>query len=115
MPRMNQCAEGIALDSSGRVWVVTLNRQPREEEQVRVSMSITMGEGDRKMSMKPSGNTDLRATDIYRLEVFGGEGELLCSLPVNHFVDGIAIHGDRLFLWDALRGAKFYEYRIKER
>jgi len=114
MPRMNQCAEGIAADSSGRIWVVTLNRQTKEEEQVGVNMNVTMSGGERKMSMKPSGNTDLRTTDMYKLEVFSSEGELLGSLPLDHFVDGIYIKGDRLFLWDAMRGAKFYEYRIKE-
>lgn len=114
MPQMNQCAEGIAVDGSGRVWVVTLNRQTKEEEQVGVNMSMTMIGGERKMSMKAEGNTDLRTTDMYRLEVFNSEGELLGSLPLDHFVDGIYIKGDRLFLWDAVRGAKFYEYRIKE-
>ena len=115
MPRMNQCAEGIAVDRSGRVWVVTLNRQTREEEQVGVNMSVTMSGGERKMSMKADGNTDLRTTDMYTLEIFTPEGELLGSVPLDHFVDGIAIKGDRLFLWDAMRGAKFFEYRIKER
>ena len=114
MPRMNQCAEGIAVDGSGRVWVVTLNRQTREEEQVGVNMTVSMNGGERKMSMKPSGNTELRTTDVYRLEIYSPEGELLGSLPLNHFVDGMTIKGDRLFLWDAVRGAKFYEYRIKE-
>ena len=113
-PRMNQCAEGIAVDSSGRVWVVTLNRQIKEEEQVNVSMSVTINSGERKMSQKAEGNTDLRTTDMYKIEVFSPEGELLGSLPLDHFVDGIYIKGDRLFLWDAMRGAKFYEYKIKE-
>jgi sugar lactone lactonase YvrE len=114
MPRMNQCAEGIAVDGQGRIWVVTLNRQTREEEQVGVNMSVNMSGGERKMSMKADGNTDLRTTDMYKLEVFSREGELLGSLPLDHFVDGIYLKGDRLFLWDAMRGAKFFEYRIKE-
>lgn len=114
MPQMNQCAEGIAIDSTGRVWVVTLNRQAKKEEEVGVNMSMTMSGGERKMSMKAEGNTDLRKTDMYKLEVFSPEGELLGSLPLDHFVDGIYLKGDRLFLWDARRGAKFYEYRIRE-
>jgi sugar lactone lactonase YvrE len=112
MPRMNQCSGGIAVDGAGRIWVVTLNRQGREEEQVRVNMSVSMNGGERKMSMKPAGNTELRTTDMYKLEIFNPEGELLGSLPLDHFVDGIYIKGNRLFLWDAMRGAKFYEYRI---
>jgi len=114
MPRMSQCAAGIAVDGSGRVWVVTLNRQTREEEQVGVNMTASMNGGERKMSMKPSGNTELRKTDVYKLEVYNPDGELLGSLPLDHFVDGIYAKGDRLFLWDAMRGAKFFEYRIKD-
>jgi len=114
MPRMNQCSEGIAVDSAGRIWAVTLNRQTKKEEEVGVNMSMTMSGGERKMSMKAEGNTDLRKTDMYKLEVFSPEGELLGSLPLDHFVDGIYLKGERLFLWDAMRGAKFYEYRIKE-
>ena len=115
MPRMNQCSEGIAVDGSGRIWVVTLNRQARDEEQVGLNMTVTMSGGERKMSMKPQGNTDQRTTDMYKLEVFSPEGELLGSLPLDHFVDGIYIKSDRLFLWDAMRGAKFYEYKIKDK
>jgi hypothetical protein len=77
-------------------------------------MSVTINSGERKMSQKAEGNTDLRTTDMYKIEVFSPEGELLGSLPLDHFVDGIYIKGDRLFLWDAMRGAKFYEYKIKE-
>jgi sugar lactone lactonase YvrE len=115
MPRLNQCANGIAVDAAGRVWVVTLSRQAREDEQVGMAMSVISTGGERKMSMKVQGNTEIQKTDMYRLEVFSAEGELLGSLAVDHFVDGITIKGNRLFLWDGLRGAKFYEYRIEKR
>ncbi len=115
MPRLNQCANGIAVDEDGRIWVATLTRQPKEDEQVGVAMTMMSNGGERKMSMKVQGNTEIQKTDMYRLEIFSPEGELLGSLPVDHFVDGIVIKGPRLFLWDGMRGAKFYEYRIEER
>jgi len=115
MPRLHQCANGIAVDSAGRVWVVTLTRQPKEDEQVGVAMSVMATGGERKMSLKVQGNTEIQKTDMYKLEIFSPEGELLGSLPVDHFVDGISIRGSRLFLWDSLRGARFYEYRTEER
>ncbi len=115
MPRLNQCANGIAVDGMGRVWVVTLTRQTREDEQVGVAMSVISTGGERKMSMKVEGNTEAKKTDLYKLEVFSPEGELLGSLEVDHYIDGITIKGSRLFLWDAMRGAKFYEYRIEEK
>lgn len=115
MPRLNQCANGIAVDDAGRVWVVTLTRQPREGEQVGVAMSFVSTGGERRMSMKVEGNTEVQKTDMYKLEIFSPEGELLGGLAVDHYVDGIYIKGSRLFLWDGLRGAKFYEYRIEAR
>jgi hypothetical protein len=51
---------------------------------------------------------------MYKLEVFGPDGVLLGAIPVTHFVDGIWIHQDRLFLIDRDRGVQFYEYRIRE-
>jgi hypothetical protein len=38
---------------------------------------------------------------------------LLGSLPLDFFVDGVFISGDRLFLMDKFRGTQFKEYRIK--
>ncbi|MEW5900623.1 MAG: NHL repeat-containing protein [Acidobacteriota bacterium] len=114
MPEMNRCANGVAADSQGRVWVVTLSRQIREEEKVNTEVRVTMTGGERSMSYKPVGNLELQKTDMYKLEVYDSDGVLLGEIPLDHFVDGIFISGDRLFLLDKMRGAKFYEYRIIE-
>lgn len=115
MPRLNRCASGIAVDGKGRIWVVAQARQLREEEQVGTSMSVSMEGGRRSMSMKPTGNTDLRTTDAYVLEVYDSEGILLGRLPLDLFVDRIRVFGDRLFLIDRNRGASVSEYKIVER
>jgi sugar lactone lactonase YvrE len=114
MPRINRCANGIAADGRGRIWVVTLNRQLTKEEQayVQVGMSMSTG-GERTVGYKVGGNTELQNTDAYKLEIFDPEGVLLGQIPADIFVDGIFIYGDRLFLLDKLRGTKFYEYKIK--
>ena len=114
-PQLNRCASGIAVDAKGRVWVVTMTRQLKKEEQVGMSMTVSMdGSGGRTMGMKPQGEgQELRTTDAYKLEVFSADGALLGSLPLDFFVDGIFIYGDRLFLMDKLRGTQFKEYRIK--
>ena len=114
-PQLNRCASGVAVDAKGRVWVVTMTRQLKKEEQVGMSMTVSMdGSGGRTMGMKPQGEgQELRTTDAYKLEVFDADGVLLGSLPLDFFVDGIFIYGDRLFLMDKLRGTQFKEYRIK--
>lgn len=114
MPQMNRCAGGVAIDGKGRIWVVTLARQLKKEEQVGTSVSMTMSSGGgRTIGYKVEGDTELRKTDAYKLEVFDAEGVLLGSLPLDFFVDGIFIHGDRLFLMDKYRGTQFREYKIK--
>ena len=114
-PQLNRCASGVAVDAKGRIWVVTLARQLKKEEQVGQAVSMTMNSGGgRTIGYKVMGEgTELRTTDAYRLEVFDAGGALLGSLPLDSFVDGVFIYGDRLFLMDKFRGTRFKEYRIK--
>jgi sugar lactone lactonase YvrE len=114
-PQLNRCASGVAVDGQGRTWVVTLARQLKKEEQVGTGVSVTMdGSGGRTIGYKVQGEgQELRRTDAYKLEVFGPDGVLLGSLPLDSFVDGIFIYGDRLFLMDKFRGTQFKEFRIK--
>jgi len=114
-PELNRCASGVAVDAKGRVWVATMTRQLKEEEQVGMMMTMTIdGSGGRTMGMKPQGEgQELRTTDAYKLEVYSADGVLLGSLPLDFFVDGIFVFGDRLFLMDKLRGTQFREYRIR--
>jgi sugar lactone lactonase YvrE len=113
-PRMNRCAGGVAVDAKGRVWVVTLTRQLKQEERVGISIAMTGSVGGgRSIGQKVQGDTELRTTDAYKLEVFDADGALLGSIPLDFFVDGIFIFGDRLFLMDRYRGTQFKEYRIK--
>jgi hypothetical protein len=115
-PEMNNCAAGIDLDAKGRIWVLTYARQLRKEEQVQTSMmSVGGAAGVSNVSIKTEGNTDLRTTDAYRLDVFDPDGVLLGSLPLTHFADVLRVAGDRLFLIDRERGVTVYEYRIMEK
>jgi len=114
MPQMNRCSSGIAVDDKNRVWVVTLKRQIKDDESVQTRIRMTNVSGQRSMSMAVDGNTDVRETDMYQLEVYTPDGILLGKLPLNHFVDDIRIEKDRIFLLDKMRGAQYYEYKIIE-
>jgi len=111
-PKLNRVTDALAADGKGRIWVVTRDRQIRKEEEVTIMVS---GSVDRGSTRKVVGGTGLRKTDMYKLEVFAPDGVLLGAIPVTHFVDGIWIRGDRLFLLDRDRGVQFYEYRIIEK
>ncbi len=116
MPQMNRCANGIAVDEKGRVWVAGYKRQINEDEQVQTSVSVSMDSGGRRsMSMKPGGNTDVRETDAFRLEIYSPEGMLLGKVQLGHFVDDILINGDKIYMLDKMRGSQYYEYKIIEK
>jgi hypothetical protein len=90
-----------------------LDRQLKREEQVAMNVTaMQSASGGRTIGYKAEGDTDLRATDAYKLEVFDPDGVLLGAIPVDSFVDGVFIFGDRLFLLDKLRGTRFTEYKI---
>ena len=115
-PEMNSCSVGIAVDAKGRSWVVTYARQLRKEEQVQTTMMMVGGRGGASnVSVKTEGNTDLRTTDAFKLEIFSEDGVLLGEIPLPHFADVIRIFGDRLFLIDRERGVTVYEYKIVEK
>jgi len=116
MPQMNQCARGVAVDEKGRVWVAGYERQINEDEQVQTQVMVTMDAGGRRsMNMKPEGNTDVRETDAFRLEVYSPEGVLLGNIQLEHFVDDIIINGDNIYMLDKMRGSQYYEYKIIEK
>jgi hypothetical protein len=114
-PQMNRCSSGIAADDKGRIWIVTLIRQIKDEESVNIGVRVARGaDGARSVGVSVGGNTDVRETDMYQLEVYAPDGILLGKVPLNQFVDDIRIINNRLFLLDRMRGMKYYEYKIIE-
>jgi len=110
-PKMNRCSIGISIEEKGRVWALTLNRQIKKEEEIIHYVSGTPA----GVTKKTIGNTDLRTTDMVKLEIFAADGILLGEIPLNHFSDSIRIIGDNLFLLDRDRGVKYYQYKIIEK
>ncbi len=114
MPDVNTASAAAAVDDLGRIWVVTFARQLRKEEKVETAISIrgSIGGGS-TVNYYVNGDTDLRTTDAYKLELFDTDGTLLGELPLDVFVDALYVRGDRLFIVDKLRGARVLEYRIR--
>jgi sugar lactone lactonase YvrE len=111
-PKFNSVARSLDADGSGRIWVVTCDRQIKKDEEVIVMYSGRVGGAETR---KVVGDTDLKKTDMYKLEIFRSDGILLGEIPLTHFVDKIWVHQDRLFLLDSDRGVCFYEYKIVEK
>ena len=107
--RLSPCSEGIAVDSQGRAWVLTLDRPLRGKEVIRVA---TFSNG---RVLVTRGDTSLRFTDAYRLDIFSPQGNLVDTIKLTHFADFIDIFGERVFLIDKYRGMQVYIYQILSR
>ncbi len=109
LPRMNLVSKGIAVDEKDRIWVVTAGRQMREEE--KTDLVIRYINNDPPL-IDIEGDTELVKTDIFELEVFDKNGVLLGKFPLRHFVDGLKIFGNRVYIPDTFRGMQYFVYKI---
>jgi|Deesub1362A_J573_1020465.scaffolds.fasta_scaffold04753_2 hypothetical protein len=107
--KLSPCSEGIAVDSQGRAWVLTLDRPLRGKE---VIMVATFSNG---RVLVTRGDTSQRFTDAYRLDIFSPDGNYLETIRLIHFANSIDIFGDHLFLIDKYRGMQVYMYKILTR
>ncbi len=107
MPTFVSCGNGVAVDHRGRIWVLTLDRQFRDDETIRTMVSV--GGGTQRQ-----GDFINRRTDVYKFEIFDGQGILLGEIPWTTYVDNWAIFGDKLFLIDSNRGLCVEEFKIEE-
>lgn len=111
MPDLNIASKGIAVDSKGRIWSVTYDRQTNEDEKIGMSIRAERGGA---MNITVDGNTDNIETDAFKLEVFDTDGTLLQEIPLTHFAESIKIFGDNVYILDSLRGASFYHYKLSD-
>jgi hypothetical protein len=105
MPTLNAVSQGIAVDKTSRIWVLTVNRQMTREE---TGEEISVPGKLRKTTVEPI----VQKMDIYKIEVFGPDGILLGSIPLDHLAHGIRICGDDLLIWERTT-ATVYQYRIR--
>jgi sugar lactone lactonase YvrE len=118
-PEMNPCSTSIAADDQRRIWVVTYSRQIEKETEAVQTGTLHIkprgGGGIISSSITIRGNTDLRLTNAFKLEVFSTTGELLGEIPLTHFADVIRIHQDNLYIIDREHGSTVYVYKIVEK
>jgi hypothetical protein len=105
MPTLNAVSQGIAVDKTSRIWVLTVNRQMTREE---TGEEISVPGKLRKTTVEPI----VQKMDIYKIEVFGPDGILLGSIPLDHLAHGIRICGDDLLIWERT-APTVYQYRIR--
>lgn len=106
VPQLNHVSNGIAVDSKGRAWIATLNRQPTREEEREVN-SVS---GVKRVESA----SELEKIDAYKLEIFDPDGILLGEMRLEHRVHGMRIYKNYLFTWER-DFAKYYHYEIIEK
>lgn len=105
-PQMNTVSRGIGLDSKGRIWVLTMNRQLEPEEQTR---TISGGGGTQTLQ-----KGKIKKMDIFKLEIFNNEGVFLGGILLDHLAHRIRIQKDFLFIAD-MENVRYYQYQIIEK
>lgn len=105
-PQLNYVSNGIAVDSKGRAWVATFNRQLTREEEG----SVISAPGIKRVESAP----ELEKIDAYKLEIFDPDGILLGEMRLDHRVHGMRICKNYLFTWER-NFAKYYQYEIIEK
>ena len=106
-PLPPRASNGISVDEKGRVWVVTLNRQLKKEEQSSTTTSERGVIGRKK-------GEEVKKMDIYKVEIFDPDGILLGEIPLDHIAHGIHIQKNFLLIRD-MENCKFYQYKIIEK
>ena len=94
---VNKFSNGIQLDSKGRIWVMSYNRQPTQEER------------------NPDNEQD--APDLVYLEVYDKEGILLTRIPIEFGIsrEFKRIINDHVYFIDSQQEMAVYEYKIVEK
>lgn len=101
------------MDNQGRIWVLTYDRQLKDEERSGTSIRMSRSGSGSTISMSPRSEEDMpESSDAFRLEVFDSEGVLLQSFPLDHYADHIEISGDQLYILDKVRRMQVHVYRI---
>lgn len=105
-PLLNTVANAITMDSRGRAWVSTLDRQLTREEMG----AVITAPGARRVERIE----EREKIDAYKVEIFDSDGLLLGEIRLDHRVHGMRICKNYLFTWER-NFAKYYQYEIIEK
>jgi hypothetical protein len=101
------------VDREGRVWVITYDRQLKDEERAGTSIRMSRAGSGSTIAMAPTTHEDLPETcDALKLEVLNAEGIMLQSFPLDHYADCIKIRGNRVYILDKVRHMKVHVYQV---
>jgi hypothetical protein len=110
IPFVNFISGDMALDSSGRLWVISYLRQLEFEE---MGLSIHYMDGDgRYEGSEPLKTSDRTEIDAFAFYVYDSGGHLLQTIPLNHHGGVVRIFEDCLYILEPRHDMCVYTYRI---
>ena len=112
LPDINMVSAGLDVDSEGRIWVLSHERQLTfEERPLTVVFFDAKGNQEASQNIKTSGSTEV---DAFAFHVFNREGHYLGKLPISHFAGQVKIHKNRLAILERQNDVSVFEYRIMD-
>jgi hypothetical protein len=97
---------GLDVDARGRIWVVSYTRAWQRGELIHRSYY----DGQEQIT----GDRTRTETDLFEIQIYGGDGVLLQKIPLAHYCDYLKIIGDKVYILDRDRLMQFYVYQINE-
>ncbi|MFC1564617.1 BF3164 family lipoprotein, partial [candidate division KSB1 bacterium] len=96
---VNSVSGSVKVDSKGRIWVITYNRQLRDDERKMTTAFTTDG---KNMSMEHfnNENADKVKSDLFVVHIFNNEGIFLGEIPLLDGRGGMVLYKDRFFQTD---------------
>lgn len=112
IPEVNMVSGDIAVDSKGRIWVLSYERQLKFEER---SLTIVFADEEGNLEDRQKIQTgEEQKIDAFAFHVFSQEGIFLGKVPFDHYGGRFKITGDRLYLLESDHDVCLYVYSIVE-
>jgi len=112
IPFVNFVSADISIDSQGRLWVLSYERQLKFEE-MGLTMHFRDGDG-RYEGGKTLQTSETTKIDAFAFHLFSPKGHFLGKIPLAHHAGEVKIFQDRLYLLEPRHEMCIYAYRIIE-
>jgi len=112
IPEVNMVSGDVAVDSKGRIWVLSYERQLKFEER---SLTIVFADEDGNLEDRQKIQTGEKSKiDAFAFHVFSNDGIFLGKIPLDHYGGRLKIAGGRLYLLEPDHDVCLYVYDIVE-
>ncbi len=99
--------QSMAVDSFGRIFILTLNREKSIEER---KIGVRIGTLEKMEKLKPK--IDPETTNLYKIIIFNTEGNIISSNQIPKYANKIRVYKDTVYIIDTDINMAIYEYKM---